>query len=74
MSGQFEYPENPHESDDPEYGQRHSLVGALVLRVLRRLGQVHRGVLLLRDDCGQRDEVRYDGDNVDRVHHVLEEV
>lgn len=74
MSGQFEYPEDPHEPDDPEYGQRHGLVGALVLRVLRRLGQVHRGVLLLGNDRGQRDEVRYDGDDVDRVHHVLEEV
>lgn len=74
MSGQFEYPENPHKPDDPEYGQRHGLVGALVLRVLRRLGQVHRGVLLLGDHRGQRDEVRYDGDYVDRVHHVLEEV
>jgi len=74
MSGQFEYPEDPHEPDDPEYGQRHGLVGALVLRVLRRLGQVHGGVLLLGDDRGQRDEVRYDGDYVDRVHHVLEEV
>lgn len=74
MSGQFEYPENPHEPNDPEYGQRHGLVGALVLRVLRRLGQVHRGVLLLGNDRGQRDEVRYDGDYVDRVHHVLEEM
>lgn len=74
MSGQFEYPENPHEPNDPEYGQRHGLVGALVLRILRRLGQVHRGVLLLGNDRGQRDEVRYDGDYVDRVHHVLEEV
>lgn len=74
MSGQFEYPEDPHEPDDSEYGQWHGLVGAFVLWVLRRLGQVHRGVLLLGDDRGQRDEVRYDGDNVNRVHHVLEEV
>jgi len=74
MSGEFEYPENPHEPDDPEYGQRHGLVGALVLRVLRRLGQVHRGILLLGDHRGQRDEVWYYGDYVYRVHYVLKEV
>lgn len=74
MSGQFEYPEHPHQPDDSEYGQWHGLVGALVLRILGGLGQVHGGVLLLGDDRGQRDEVRYDGDYVDRVHHVLEEV
>lgn len=74
MSGQFEYPENPHEPDDPENGQRHGLVGAFVLRVLRSLRKVHSRVLLLSDDRGQRDEVRYDGDYVDRVHHVFEKV
>lgn len=74
MSGQFEYPENPHEPNDPEYSQWHGLVGALVLRVLRRLGQVHRGILLLGNYRGQRDEVRYYSDYVDRVHHIFEEV
>jgi len=74
MSGQFEYPENPHEPDDPEYSQRHGLIGALVLRILRRFGQVHRGVLLLSNHCGQRDEVRYYSDYVNRIHHVFEEV
>lgn len=73
MPWQFEDPKHPDEPYDPENGEAHGLVGALVLRADRRLGQVH-GVLLFGDDGRQRDEVRNDGNDVYDVHHVSEEV
>lgn len=66
---QLEDAEDPNEPDDAEDGERGGLVAALVAldEPLRRL------LLLLGDDGGERDEVGHDGDEVDRVHHVLEE-
>lgn len=52
---------------------RSYLVGALVLGRDGGAGEVE-GVLLLRDDRRQRDEVRNDRDDVDDVHDVPEEV
>lgn len=73
VPAQLENAEDTHEPNDPEDGQRHGLVGALVLRRDGR-AQYVRGVLLLGDDGGERDEVRNDGDDVDDVHDVPEEV
>lgn len=58
VSGKFEYPEDPNESDDPEDSQRHGLIIALAL---------------VSYDRPQRDEVWNDGHDVDTVHDVLEE-
>lgn len=73
MPAKLEDSEDAHESDDPEYGQRHGLVGALVLRRDGRARFVMR-VLLFGYDGSQRDEIRNDGDDVDNVHDVPEEV
>lgn len=73
MPAELEDAEDAHEPNDPEYGQRHGLVGALVLWRDRTSRQVER-VLLFGHHRGQRDEVRNDCDDVDEVHDVTEEV
>ncbi|KAF3859734.1 hypothetical protein F7725_022133 [Dissostichus mawsoni] len=58
VSGQLEDPEDPDQADDPQDGEAHGLLPVpLVVRQLQT----------------QRDEVRYDGHDVDGVHDVPEE-
>lgn len=73
VPAKFEDAEDSHKPNDTENGQRHGLVGALVLRADGRPRQVER-VLLFGDYGGQRDKVRNDGDDVDKVHDVSEKV
>lgn len=58
MSRQLEDPEDPHQSDDPDDGQRRSW----------------RGVVVFGQLGSQSDKIRQDGAEVDDVHDVLEEV
>lgn len=58
VTRQFEDPEDPHQPDDPDEGQGN---GGLRAFILRQLG-------------AQRDEIGNDGEEVDGVHDVLEEV
>ncbi len=82
MPGQLEYSKDTDETYDPEDGQRHGLVPCPVtaqrrhfdLQVARLDERVEVLLLHLGHDGGERDEVRNDGDEVDDVHHVLEEV
>lgn len=73
MAGQLEDPEHAHQADDAQDGKAHGLVRGLVLRADGRLGQVHR-ILFLSYHGGQGDEVGDNGDDVDDIHHVAEEV
>lgn len=73
MPTKFEYAEDSYEPNDTQNGQRHGLVGAFILRTDRRSWQIQR-VLLLGHHGGQRDKVRNDGDDIDKVHDVPEEV
>lgn len=72
MSRKLKYPKNSHQPDHAEDGERHGLIGELLLRADRRQRQEHQ-VLLLRHDGRQGDEVGNDGNDVDDVHHVAEE-
>lgn len=73
MAGQLEDTEHTDESNDPQDGQAHGLVGGLVLRRHRRPRQV-QGILFFSDDGSQGDEVWDDGYNVDDIHYISEEV
>lgn len=72
MSRQLKYPKHSNQSNDAKNGERHRLVGELLLSADRRQRQEHQ-IFLLRDDGRQRDEVGNDGNDVDDVHHVAEE-
>ena len=71
MAGELEDSEHSDQSDDPEDGERHGLVVALLVGRHGRLGR--DDLLLLGHDRGQGDEVGDDGDQVDHVHDVLGE-
>lgn len=73
VAGQFEDPEHPHETDYPQNSQAHGLVGGLILRRYGSSRQV-QSVLLLGNDGRQGDEVRDNGDYINDVHDVSEEV
>ena len=71
MPRELEDSEHSDQSDDPEDGERHGLVVALLVGRDGRARRYH--LLLLRHDGGQRDEVGDDGHQVDHVHDVLGE-
>ena len=71
MAGELEDSEHSDQSDDPEDGERHGLVVALLVGRHGRLGR--DDLLLFGHDRGQGDEVGDDGDQVDHVHDVLGE-
>lgn len=73
MPTQLKDAEDSHKSDNSKNGQRHGLIGAFVLRTDGCLWQVD-GDLLFGDHRCQRDEVRNDGDYIDDVHDVPEEI
>ena len=73
MSGKLEYPEHSDEPDHSEYRQGHRLVRTLVLRAYRRLWFI-RHFLLLGHHGTKRDKIRNDGDDIDEIHYITEEV
>lgn len=58
MTREFEDPEDPHQPDDPDESQGHGRLRTFVLGKLR----------------AQSDEIGNDGEEVDGVHDVFEEV
>lgn len=73
MPTQLKDAEDSHKPDYTKNGQRHGLIGAFILRTDGCSWQV-QGVLLFGDYRCQRDEVWNDGDYIDNVHDVPEEI